>query len=270
MLNKNMTRQVYAQELIDEILEYVKNNSVNQAHKKYDIARSTINRWMGKKPKQYNKKYKRVSVKKPPSTGGKRYTIEEKEEILEYEKTHTVAETSDKYGVNRYTINIWKGWTRKNKKISHDRWYQKNKKVYYSRPEVKEARKRSYEIFKQNHPTWYSEKSKIYSFKCRFKKLAEYANRTYDRKNSENYYKLTAWDLWKIAKAQRLICPLTGDKLCAFNMSVDHIIPISKGGENIPSNIRLVDKWVNIMLQDRTDEDFFNQCRKIIAYQESI
>jgi 5-methylcytosine-specific restriction endonuclease McrA len=57
---------------------------------------------------------------------------------------------------------------------------------------------------------------------------------------------ITARDLWKIAKKQRLVCPLTGRYLTRKNISVDHIIPVSKGGTNDLSNLRFVDYHANL------------------------
>jgi hypothetical protein len=198
------------------------------------------------------------------------FSEEMKLEIMEFEKNNTISDTCKKFDVSKYTINKWKGWVRKNASESNKRWYSNNGKEYYSDPLNKQKHLESSRKRRKNFPTEGKERSKIYNSKCRFKKLAGYANRTFIRKNKQDFYVITAGDLWKIAKKQRLICPLTGIRLNASNMSVDHIIPISKGGTNHPSNIRLVQKWVNIMLQDKTDEEFFLMCRTITTYQESI
>ena len=85
-----------------------------------------------------------------------------------------------------------------------------------------------------------------------------------------NYFckngKITPSDLFKIAKKQKLTCPFTGQKLTNENISVDHIIPKSKGGINEPSNIRLVLKPINIAKQSMTDEEFINMCRSVVNY----
>jgi hypothetical protein len=97
------------------------------------------------------------------------------------------------------------------------------------------------------------------------KKLANTSNHN-AKKRIENFYKVTAWDLWKIAKAQKMRCPFTGEKLTSLNASLDHIVPISKGGTNDPSNIRLVIKWVNLMRLNYSDEEFIEICHKIASY----
>lgn len=80
--------------------------------------------------------------------------------------------------------------------------------------------------------------------------------------------KLTAWDLWKIAKKQRMICALTGVKLTGENMSVDHIVARSKGGSNKPENIRLVHKDANLAKRALTDKQFVDLCRNVISWHE--
>ena len=64
-------------------------------------------------------------------------------------------------------------------------------------------------------------------------------------KRNKGKGKITASHLFKIAHSQRLICPLTGHKLTNKNISVDHIIPCSKGGLNVPQNIRLTTRDIN-------------------------
>lgn len=93
-----------------------------------------------------------------------------------------------------------------------------------------------------------------------FKRLCKYSNRQY----LDN--KLNPFDLWKVAKKQKLKCVFTGQPLTVHNMSVDHIIPKSKGGPNIPSNIRLVLKPVNIAKSTMSDTEFLELCKSITNY----
>ena len=77
---------------------------------------------------------------------------------------------------------------------------------------------------------------------------------------------LKPFDFWKMAKRQKLICPLTGRKLSSENISVDHIIPLSKGGKNSIDNFRLVDKYANLARLNHTDEEFFKLCQDVIRH----
>lgn len=83
---------------------------------------------------------------------------------------------------------------------------------------------------------------------------------------SDNFYKLRPCDLLGIAKKQRLLCPFTGIKFTSDNISVDHIVPLSKGGSNHVDNIRLVHNMVNRMRLEYSDDDFIQMCHKISDY----
>jgi 5-methylcytosine-specific restriction endonuclease McrA len=76
--------------------------------------------------------------------------------------------------------------------------------------------------------------------------------------------KLSPIELWSIAKKQKLICPLTGEKLTSANISVDHIKPISKGGSNDVSNIQLITRRANTIKNDMTYKELLYFCRNII------
>lgn len=78
--------------------------------------------------------------------------------------------------------------------------------------------------------------------------------------------KLNPFDLWKIAHSQRLICALTGVKLTRDNISIDHIVPRSKGGKNVPSNVRLTTRDVNWFRRTMTDEELLEMCRRVVEH----
>jgi len=46
------------------------------------------------------------------------YSQEFKDSVMEYEKTHTIRETCEKFKVSKYSINRWKGWTRKSEVVT--------------------------------------------------------------------------------------------------------------------------------------------------------
>jgi len=122
---------------------------------------------------------------------------------------------------------------------------------------------------KNKNKDWFKhrnrEKCKRYRLKHPLLKLTEYANKRYKHKQC-----ITPQNLFGIAKKQKLICPLSGRKLTSQNLSVDHILPQSKGGTNTVDNIRLTDKFVNICKNALSDEDFIKLCREVVDYQENI
>lgn len=64
--------------------------------------------------------------------------------------------------------------------------------------------------------------------------------------------------------AQKCRCALTGERLTVDNVSIDHIIPVAKGGTNELSNLRLLTKRVNNALWDSSDEDFISLCKRVL------
>jgi 5-methylcytosine-specific restriction endonuclease McrA len=102
-----------------------------------------------------------------------------------------------------------------------------------------------------------------------FKVISQYANSNYKlvkfrmKQLVIDSDAITPLQLWKIAKQQKCICAISGIKLTAENISIDHIVPVSQGGSNNISNIRLVHAKVNKMRNDYTMEEFLDLCKKI-------
>jgi hypothetical protein len=94
-------------------------------------------------------------------------------------------------------------------------------------------------------------------------------NRQRTRKELETF-PIAAIELWGLAKKQKLKCALSGRQLTNLNISPDHIIPISKGGIHSISNIRLVDRDINIARQSLSDEEFIQLCKDVINHQLCI
>jgi 5-methylcytosine-specific restriction protein A len=71
------------------------------------------------------------------------------------------------------------------------------------------------------------------------------------------------FEFWKLAKRQKLICPLTGRKLTGETMSIDHIIPLCKGGKDDISNIQLVHVDANYAKRVLLETDFIKLCHDV-------
>lgn len=65
-------------------------------------------------------------------------------------------------------------------------------------------------------------------------------------------------------KTQKGLCALSGIKLTRDNAEIDHIIPISRGGQSVMDNLRWVMKDVNRAKQGLLDPEFFDLIKKII------
>jgi 5-methylcytosine-specific restriction endonuclease McrA len=213
-----------------------------------------------------------------------KFDIELKKEICKFAKQSSVYRASCKFKINNQTIYNWMkkydeiltmdniklDTIRENKlRATTERERSKRKTRYYKsgqrwqrnnserKNHQKRIRRRSY------YRTREQELQKIRNKKHIFRTRANVTNHIY-----KHLGVITAKDLWSIAKLQRLLCPLTGLKLNSDNMSVDHIIPISKGGLNIKLNIRLVHKWANKMRLNYSDDELINMCK--IIYLHSL
>lgn len=58
-----------------------------------------------------------------------------------------------------------------------------------------------------------------------------------------------------IAKRDKFTCGYTGVKLDKENLTIDHIIPVSRGGENTWENLITCDKKLNVWKADRTPKE---------------
>ena len=95
-----------------------------------------------------------------------------------------------------------------------------------------------------------------------FRKLAKLYRKNSTRKG-QVMHEITAIDFWRLARIQKLICPLTGEKLTNENISIDHKIPLYRGGVNTLDNLRLVTKWANIAKNSLLDTEFFEACERV-------
>jgi 5-methylcytosine-specific restriction endonuclease McrA len=101
------------------------------------------------------------------------------------------------------------------------------------------------------------EKQKRYMRKHTFARL------TRNLKTCDATSQLTKFDLWKLAKKQKLICPLTGRRLTNDSISIDHIIHLSNGGTSLIDNIRLVDYDANMARRALSDSQFIKLCQDV-------
>lgn len=77
-------------------------------------------------------------------------------------------------------------------------------------------------------------------------------------------HRITAKELWSIAKKQKLICPLTGRKLTKDNISLDHITPLTAGGTNEVSNLRFVHHDANVAKHVLSDLELLQLASDIV------
>jgi len=73
-------------------------------------------------------------------------------------------------------------------------------------------------------------------------------------------------DLREMLNKQNHQCPLTGRELTPDNCSIDHVIPLSKGGSHTKDNAQLVVAEVNHAKGNLTEEEFLQLCRDVVVH----
>ncbi len=178
-----------------------------------------------------------------------RYSIPFKQEVINFADNTSLTKAANKYDLSHWTVN---------------QWSNKFRERIFNPGEHKRLRR----LAKINNGDLGSRTSKPRpKRKGCLKYLA--SNNKWSCKN--RHYEpgdVTAQDLARIARQQRLICPFTGQKLTWDNISIDHIIPLGRGGKDIPSNIQLVNKQINVMKSDLTGKEFRDLIQMI--YDHSI
>lgn len=139
----------------------------------------------------------------------------------------------------------------KNDPIRYANWKEKQ--------EIKRKKKQQEKLIRRNQSSYYQ--SPVGWKRCKyhnFRVLATNANRRC--KNG----KITATEIWSIVKKQKCLCPITGERLTSDNISIDHIVPISKGGTNCKSNIQIVTKRANVIKNNMDTNELVRFCQAVI------
>lgn len=77
--------------------------------------------------------------------------------------------------------------------------------------------------------------------------------------------KANPMELLLLWKKQRGRCVLTGDKLSRETASLDHTVPISRGGAGTVDNLQWVTYEVNMAKHAMTNEEFRALCSKVLS-----
>lgn len=80
--------------------------------------------------------------------------------------------------------------------------------------------------------------------------------------------KVTAGDLLVLLDYQKKRCALTGIELTPETASLDHNVPISKGGRHELSNVQITTKVVNQAKGSQTGDEFVAMCRAVVAWAD--
>jgi 5-methylcytosine-specific restriction endonuclease McrA len=79
--------------------------------------------------------------------------------------------------------------------------------------------------------------------------------------------KITATQVVGLIKDQGYLCALSGRPLTPETASLDHIMPLGRGGEHSLANVWVVDHQVNIAKGTMTVDEFVLMCRDVVECQ---
>jgi 5-methylcytosine-specific restriction endonuclease McrA len=79
---------------------------------------------------------------------------------------------------------------------------------------------------------------------------------------------VTAKQLLAIVEDQGYKCALSGVELTPETASLDHIVPMSKGGTHTIENVWIVDRRVNGAKGTMTTEEFISLCRAVVKHNK--
>jgi len=184
-----------------------------------------------------------------PSIG---FPLETKQSLIKFRDSHTWSETCKEFpNINPET---WRRWIH-----NRDIILFTTTELEASKRIMRSTQKRS--EWKKNNPD--KAIPSIMRKKHPFVVCCYHTNGNFKRRHKE-FVKIIPRDLFKIAKKQKCKCAITGLKLTPETLSVDHIIPISKGGSHTVDNLRLVHKDINHM-KNHYDDGYFLEMCKLVA-----
>lgn len=80
--------------------------------------------------------------------------------------------------------------------------------------------------------------------------------------------KIGTRDIKEMLKEQKYQCALTGRELTPENCSLDHIVPLSKGGSHSPDNAQLVVMEANKAKASLTEQEFLILCKDVVSWKK--
>ena len=78
---------------------------------------------------------------------------------------------------------------------------------------------------------------------------------------------VTAKMIMQLIEQQSFRCALSGKTLTPETASLDHILPLARGGKHELSNLWAVDHQVNSAKGTMTVDEFVSMCRDIASHQ---
>jgi len=81
---------------------------------------------------------------------------------------------------------------------------------------------------------------------------------------------ITAKQVLELVKQQGFRCPISNRELTPETASLDHIVPLGRGGDHDLSNVWIVHHEVNSAKGTLTFEEFVALCREVVRHQDDL
>ncbi|MEX0678358.1 MAG: HNH endonuclease [Pirellulales bacterium] len=75
-------------------------------------------------------------------------------------------------------------------------------------------------------------------------------------------------EIMALLERQNFRCALTGQRLTPSNASLDHVIPVSRGGAHAIENMQVVLTSVNHAKGTMTQDEFIQLCHEVVAWAD--
>lgn len=102
------TRRRYTAEQREHALALAEKKGLVAAARELGIPKTTVSNWRRRTPKEVEQVREAEGVEPEKPKGQKRYTPSQKAEILEYFGAHSARETTERFGVSKFSIYQWK------------------------------------------------------------------------------------------------------------------------------------------------------------------
>jgi 5-methylcytosine-specific restriction endonuclease McrA len=179
----------------------------------------------------------------------KQISISDRVKIINCAIQFDIVKASNYYNISQDLISKWVNdkeniFRKERQRIERQKEYAKN---YYHSKDTKPKQKAKTKEYYLRHP---------------FYKLRQSLKRNL-RAKEYGYTIPSMLSLLFIAKRQKLKCAISGQILTRENMSIDHIIPLCKGGTNDISNLQILTIEINIMKNSHSTEEFIRLCKLV-------
>lgn len=87
-------------------------------------------------------------------------------------------------------------------------------------------------------------------------------------RRAANARPISSRDILALLREQDYRCALTGRELSPSTAALDHIIPVSRCGEHVLTNVQILDKTVNRAKNTCTNEEFVDLCREVVRWAD--